>query len=154
MLERVDDRVAKRRLEEERRMPQVEDDGVDRDRPHRTAQLPECRAQRAPARQRDEDRARQIEEQHRVADANQEQGRRDVRHQHVLGHVRRDVGVRPGVQRPDEREREQGEAGPPERLLPTGYAVATYAEDAQRAHVQRAKHHQPGERPRLERHGA
>ena len=106
-------------------MPQVEDDGVHRHRPHRAAQLPEPRPQRAPARQRDQDWPRQVEEQHRVADAHQEQGRRDVRHQHVLGHVRGDVGVRPGVQRPEEREREQGETGPPERLLPTGHAVAT-----------------------------
>ena len=90
----------------------------------------------AGARERHEHRARQHEHQHRRAHAGEQQRRGDVGEQQVLGHVRAEQVVRQRVGRAEQRDRDQRDAGVPERLLAAPDLVAAPAQhgDGPRVH--------------------
>jgi hypothetical protein len=144
--------VAQGSLERRAQVPGVQDEGVERNRHHRAAHLPEHGPQPATARERLQDRARKVELENRIARADQQQRRGDVRHQHVLGHVRREQLLRPRVERREEGTDEEQEAGPPVGLLGQRHAVAAPGKHPHRPHVEQAQQREDQRRTSLERH--
>ena len=136
VLQRVDERVPHRRLEEDGEVPAEEDEHEDGHRHQGPLEDVEPAPQRR-ARERHQDVAGEIEAEHRVAHAHQQQRRGQVGDQQVLGHVGRQQVLRQRVDGREEPDDPQRDAGVPEGDLPARHRDPAGVQHPQRAQVQR-----------------
>jgi hypothetical protein len=118
VLERVQERVAKRRVVEHREVPEVEAEDPDRPSHQRLRDGSEHAANGPRASQRPHHGERQQERVHRPPRAQDQQRRRQVAQQQVLRHVcGQQVRLPEVVEGREQRYRQQRKAAEPHRLL-------------------------------------
>ena len=140
----MDQRVLRGGLEEQREVPGIEHDRVDRDRRERPGDCAEHAPQPPPPRQAHESRAGKVEEQHGGAQADEDERGAQLRQQQVLRHVGAQQVLGELVHRGEQRGCPEGDPGEEGRLLERRDHEPALPGDAHGAHVQRDREGQQG----------